>query len=618
MENPNFLKQKYDLHKAPEVEVAARRAGKELPLKSAEDANARIQNYLDRFKEITDRKDPNKRKRGIDALKTVLYDKFVIKPEEIPESYFDSIKRKHRAEGHGDIEIPDDYRQDLAQTLIADQQKSLANWIDYLASDEAKYPDWLKYYAMRSILKMGRYDKTKKAFTERRSITVSPFPDLNREALVIVLESLERQSQGQPPQFGYDIEAETKKEFTQSLEKKNFPRLYALAVEEFKPIPEELLKITEGKWVKYEKGSDHRPLVESISSYGTGWCLRGEAMAERYLSRDKNDLHVYYSLDEKGQPVVPRVVMVINGNNKITEVRGVAEQENLDQYIGGVVQEKLGEHPDGKAYEKKSADMKLLTEIERKSQTGEPLAKSDLVFLYEINSNIEGFGYQKDPRIEEIRKERNPKADAPIVFDCEPSQIARSVKEINENTKAYVGKLEPGIFQKLPDTLEHIYTSFPESKIQKYQVKIGGKTKDQLKAELTEKKIYVPDWINQLIDSPDFTIVERTETADLVLLAVDALGFSSEATTDEIYKRAEELGLELCSPEVGPHFRLQYSGKEGMLIAMKQISDRSGNPSIFLLYTDRGQLGLGGRDAEPGYGWYSDYKFVFRSRKSET
>ena len=196
MENPNFLKQKYDLHNAPEVEAAARRTkkrtGEEFPLNSAEDANVRIQNYLNRFKEIIDRKDSNEQERGLDALKTVLYDKFVIKPEEIPESYYDSIKRKHREEGYGDIEIPDDYKKDLAQTLIADQQKSLANWIDYLASDEAKYPDWLKYYALRNVLKMGRYDKVKRSFTERRGITVSPFPDLNREALAYVLDAIEK------------------------------------------------------------------------------------------------------------------------------------------------------------------------------------------------------------------------------------------------------------------------------------------------------------------------------------------------------------------------------------------------------------------------------------------
>src|SRR3990167_8696570 len=103
MENPNFLKQKYDLHNAPEVEAAAKRTekrtGKKLPLKSAEDANVRIQNYLDRFKEVIERKEPAKRERGIEALKQVLHDKFVIKPEEISEAYFNSVKERQAEEG---------------------------------------------------------------------------------------------------------------------------------------------------------------------------------------------------------------------------------------------------------------------------------------------------------------------------------------------------------------------------------------------------------------------------------------------------------------------------------------------------------------------------------------
>lgn len=616
MENPDFLKQKYNLQNSPEVESAAKRTeartGKKLPLKSEADAKVRIQNYLDRFTEITDRKDPEKRERGMKALKQVLYDQSVIKSEEIPESYFDSIKRKHREEGHGDIEIPADYRKDLAETLITDQQKSLDNWIDYLASPEAKYPDWLKYYAIRNILKMGRYDKGKKNFTERRGITVSPFPDLNREALAIVLESFERQSDGKPPQFGYDIEADTKREFIQALEKKNFSKLYSLAVEEFKPIPEELLKITEGTWVKYSKGSSHKPLVQSISNYGTGWCLRGEAMAERYLVRDKNDLYVYYSNNENGTPVVPRAVMVLNAQNKITEVRGVAKEENLDEYIGDVVKAKLNEHPDGRAYEKKSADMKSLTVIEHKTKTNQPLTKDDLLFLYEINGEIEGFGYQDDPRIKELRDQRNPKEDAPIVLDCMPREIAWKREDITGTTKAYIGDLFPGVFQT---NLEHIYTSFPEGKLQKYHLEIGGKTKEQLKAELAPPKYYISNWGNQLLESEDFTVLKETEHADLVCLTVKNLGFSQGATTDEIYRKAKELGLELCPPETGPALRLATDDPDWMLIAMEQITDRDGYPLVFCLYRDEAGLLLGGDDAEPEGGLSADGLFVFLLRK---
>ena len=292
MEKPDFLKEKYaDLNKSPEVDSAARRTkartGRELPMMSPDD---RIQNYLDRLKEVLENPDKDKRERGIGFFKHKLHEQFVIKPEEIPEAYFESIKRKHREEGHGDIEISEDYRQELSETIITDQTRSLDNWIDYLFSEDAKYSDWLKYFAVRSMLHMGRYNKKKKSFTERTGGTTAPFPDLNREALAIVLESFEQQAKGEQPKFGYDIQKDTKKQFLESLGRKNFSKLYALAVEEFKPIAEELLKITEGQWRTYPRGSDSKLLVESIAPYDTGWCLRGESMAERYLARDKNEL----------------------------------------------------------------------------------------------------------------------------------------------------------------------------------------------------------------------------------------------------------------------------------------------------------------------------------------
>lgn len=159
MESPDFLKKKYDLHNAPEVEKSAERiqvrTGEHIPQDPAE----RIQNYLNRFKEIVDRKDPEKRERGMNALKQVLYDKFVIKPEEIPEGYFENQRRLAREQGHGDIEIPEEARNQLIEVIITDQRSSLDNWIDYLASSDATYPDWLKYYSFRSVLNLGEYDK---------------------------------------------------------------------------------------------------------------------------------------------------------------------------------------------------------------------------------------------------------------------------------------------------------------------------------------------------------------------------------------------------------------------------------------------------------------------------
>ena len=283
MEN-NFLKGKYDLHNAPEVESAAERTkartGEEVPQNSAD----RIQNYLDRFNEILDREDPEKRERGVEAIKKVLYDKFVIKPEDIPEGYFDNQRRLAREQGHGDIEIAQEQRDQLSEVVVADQKSSLDTWVDYLSSQDATYPDWLKYYAVRSIVGMGEYDKAKKAFTKRLAGTTKPFPDLNREALAYVLDAIEKKYKGEKVNLAA-LEAEDQAQFDKLLDGENFAKLYAWAIEKVTPASIDRLAITKGKWVKYDQNSDHMPLVESLQGHGTGWCTAGESTAQMQINR---------------------------------------------------------------------------------------------------------------------------------------------------------------------------------------------------------------------------------------------------------------------------------------------------------------------------------------------
>lgn len=598
MENPDFLKKKYDLHNAPETEAAARRTEARTKERVPQTPEARIQNYLDRFKEIIERKEPAKRERGIEALKQVLHNKFVIKPEEIPEGYFENQRRLAREQGHGDIEIPDETRNQLTEVIITDQKSSLDNWIDYLSSNDAAYPDWLKYYAFRNILGMGEYDKEKKQFSKRSKGTVKPFPDLNREALAYVLDAIEKKSKKE--NVGHD------EQFSKLLQTENFAKLYAWAIDKVTPASEEALANTKGEWVKYRQGKDHMPLVNSLQGRGTGWCTAGESTAKAQL--EAGDFYVYYSHDENGKPNIPRAAVRMQGG-QIAEIRGIAHEQNLDPYVNDIVKSKLAEFPDGKAYEKKSVDMKLLTAIDNKNKKGEQLNKDELFFLYEINQPMEGFGYQRDPRIKEIRETRNSKEDMLIVFECDKSQIARKPEDINENTKAYIGPLFKGIFQL---NLEHIGTSFPEGMAKKMEAELTGKSGEELERELKEKNINISSYASDMLKklSPS-----SPEHLDLVRLTVKDLGFPNGATTDEIYKRAEELGLELCPQDTGPNLRPQNSTPDYMYIAMKQITDRGGNPSVFSLYRGDGGLWLFASWAEPDDRWNSDNKFVFRSRK---
>lgn len=298
-----------------------------------------------------------------------------------------------------------------------------------------------------------------------------------------------------------------------------------------------------------------------------------------------------------------------------------------------IVKEKLAEFPDGKSYEKKTEDMKHLTEIEKKIKEGKELAKDDLIFLYEIDSPIEYFGYQRDSHIKEIRKTRNIEQDMPIIFECSPKQIARRPEKINENTKAYVGKLERGIFNLIQQyNLEHIYTSFPEGKISIAEASLGGQSEEQIINELEAReqlaknnkyKIYILDDAKSMLKNKEFYTLKNKEQVKLVKLKVRDLGFPDGATTKEMYKKAEEFGLELCPPETGPQIRLHYEEifnreqprGEYFDIGMKQINIYDGSTTIFDVgRNDDGKAWLAGEWFEPGDKWLPDYEFVFRLR----
>lgn len=619
---PDFLKDKYSLHKSDEVESAAHRTearGERVP---EHDAETRIQNYLDRFTEILNREDPAKRERGLDALKEVLHDNFVIKSEEIPQSYWDLQLRIAREQGHGDIQITDRMKRELTEVVVTDQESSMDAWVDYLSSDDATYPDWLKYYAMRGVLGLGEYDKEKHQFRKRSKGTTKPFPDLNREALAYVLDAIEKQYAG-----GYvDLESLAQHDQAQLkhlLDGANFGKLYAFALEKVTPASAEELSSVDGKWIKYDQGSDAMSLVTSLQGHGTGWCTAGESTAKAQLQA--GDFYVFYSHDAKGQPTVPRAAIRMQGDS-IAEVRGIAKEQNLDPAVADLVGTKLKEFPDGGIYEQKASDMEQLTEVEKKVQAGEALNRVDLAFLYELDRPIQGFGYQKDPRVAELRNPRlkdeaQKQQDMEIIFDCSghPEQITHTSDAITADTKAYVGPLAPGIFQKLAEhpNIEHVYTKFPECKIQRYQVELDGKTAQQLEDELKAQKIYVNEYAKYLLRSVDFEKY-RTKTIEevkLVRLTVADLGFGQGATTDEIYAKADELGLDLCPTDVGPQLRLQSVDRNWMFIAMKQIPDRSGRPEVFSLSGDDGELELVTDVAKPGRRWDGDSKFVFSIRK---
>jgi hypothetical protein len=84
--------------------------------------------------------------------------------------------------------------------------------------------------------------------------------------------------------------------------------------------------------------------------------------------------------------------------------------------------------------------MKRLTDIEKKHKAKEMLNREEVFLLYEIEREIQGFGYRKDPRIQEIRSQRNIREDVSRIFECKPEEIALKQKELTDDTVALLGK----------------------------------------------------------------------------------------------------------------------------------------------------------------------------------
>ena len=602
-----------ELQTSPEVNRAVVREERHTGEKMPNDPAERIEAYMDRLENVFLNPDEKKRERNLEMFRDKIYDAFIIKKENFPESYFELQKRIARERGQAVEEIPDNVREQMMDVAIEDQRASLDAWMEYLTSDDAMYPAWFKYFVWKNITKLSQFDKERGEFKKRTDSTVAPYPDIYREPLAqiadIYLKVKEDNKNLKEP--------EIREAFSQK-----FPSLYAELISKSLAASMENREEVKGEWKKYQQGQsgDAEQLFESLEGKGTGWCTAGKSTAETQI--ENGDFYVYYTNDSNGEPTQPRLAIRMEGDNRIGEVRGILPHQGVEPIMQEALDAKLQDFGgEADAYRKKSGDMKILTALDQKREQDEPFTKDDLVFLYEINSSIEGFGYQTDPRIAELRKGRNTEEDMLVIFECTKEDIAHVPSQITKDTKAYVGQLEPGIFQKLPEGLEHVYTSFPEKKIRRESVEIGGKTTEQLIAEMEAAHINISDYAKSMMKNRDFIPGKTREEATLIRLTVADLGFKTSATTDQIYERAQTLGLELCPPDTGPNYRLKYKDQplnEWVRIGMKQIADSGGSPYVFRLERDVGGLWLRRSWAKPGSTWDPDDGFVFRLRKSES
>ena len=388
----------------------------------------KIRKYISRLEHVHELS--KKSKHSLELLKKFYYDKYLIK--ELPESYINLQKKIAREEGHGDIFVSDEMKEKMLNQVRKDQKSTIDLWIDYFMSEDAMYPTWFKVYAFKGMLGLSTFNKEKQEFGKRTDKTTSSFIDLNMEALSKVYDILKGEI-GENNLTDEELEILSKGD--------SFKKLYTyyFTNQDSKIIDNDE---TEGIWIKYDMGSDYMPLWESLQGKNTGWCTAGKETAKTQLAG--GDFYVYCTKDENGEYKNPRIAIRMNGKNEIGEVRGTSKNQNLESNMEPILDKKLEEFPDKDKYKKKVHDMKFLTLIEEKQKNNLELSLDDLKFLYEVDSKIEGFGYQDDPRIKEIISKRDKRKDIAFVYGINEDEVALSQTEWEENKdriKVYYGTL---------------------------------------------------------------------------------------------------------------------------------------------------------------------------------
>ena len=374
---------------------------------SRTEVRERLLDYFNRLEEVHKRVAESKSKTGENMLKNFYYDLYVIKPENIPEAYFQNQVRIARERGMGNITLTEEDRKRYADAAIEDQKLTLDKWIEYfLYDDESKsYEMWEKYWVFQGLQSLGKYDKETKKFAKRDDTTVYPFPPVEKECISATIHLMEE----------YVKSKNGDEEIKSALGRGDFKQLYEYSIKQSMLKGEYQSKTIEGEWVKYEQGSDYHILRESLQGYYTGWCTAaGESFARDQLAG--GDFYVYYSLDENGDAKVPRIAIRMDGKDRIGEIRGIADGQNMESEMMPILNKKLDEFPDKDNYLKRVHDMDLLTLIDRKVSYNMELSVDEIRFLYEMDSEILDFGYKEDPRINEIKQKRNKAKDYTLMF----------------------------------------------------------------------------------------------------------------------------------------------------------------------------------------------------------
>lgn len=148
-----------------------------------------------------------------------------------------------------------------------------------------------------------------------------------------------------------------------------------------------------------------------------------------------------------------------------------------------------------------------------------------------------------------------------------------------------------------------------------WEIRIGGRTKDELLAELSQRGVMLNDYARALFADPEFTTANEERTVRVEQISLFEIGLPEGGTFDAIVARAARSNLRLCPLEVGPCLRLAYLDQPPgpyLTVASPEPGPGTGSPNGFYLrHLDDG-LWLRGFEAGPENIYPPDFSdFVF-------
>ena len=157
-------------------------------------------------------------------------------------------------------------------------------------------------------------------------------------------------------------------------------------------------------------------------------------------------------------------------------------------------------------------------------------------------------------------------------------------------------------------------------------VEVGGLTKSQLIHKIKQESILINELGKTLFNDDKFTTSDSKYKLEIVELTVQDLGLLEGGTINQVFGKANQLGLELCPLELGPYLRLAYLDQpEGDLnrhqlhkapdgsitVASQILAEDHDFPKGFYLRRIDGTLWLRGYVCDDTHIWEPGDHFIF-------